>query len=237
MNVHVNLLHEDERRYQGLVGRKFIMISATGTGLALLLIVGGLLGYTLISAQQELEMLRTQWRQTEPQYKKFLVQQKIRDQVAAMLGELKGWTHGRLSLHDFLAEIQRVVAPFPIQLDRLSVAGEYTMIQPPPPKVALKLEVAPAEAGGAPVASTNAPPPPPPPIPARRWHVTLSGRVFGEQGQSEVVELAAQLQKTPALAGLWDSVRLQSLTRAPGESHRAEQLFTIEGLTKLRNCE
>ena len=237
MNVHVNLLHEDERRYQGLVGRKFIAISATATGLALLLIVGGLLGYTLISAQQELQMLRTQWRQTEPQYKKFLVQQKVRDQVSAMLGELKGWTHGRLSLHDFLAEIQRVVAPYPIQLDRLSVSGEYTMIQPPPPKVAIKLDAAPAEAGGAPVASTNAPPPPPPPIPARRWHVTLSGRVFGEQGQSAVVELAAQLQKTPALAGLWDSVRLQSLTRAPGESHRAEQLFTIEGLTKQRNCE
>ena len=238
MNVHVNLLHDDERRYQGLVGRKFIVIAATSTGLALLLIVGALLGIYLISAQQELQELRTQWRKTDPQYKKFLVQQKGRDQVAAVLGELNGWGHGRLPMHAFLLEIQRSVAPYPVQLDRVTVSGEYTMIQPPPPKVAVKLEAAPVEAGGAPVASTNAPPPPPPPaIPARRWHVVLSGRVFGDQGHTAVVELVTALQQSPPLADLWESVRLQNLSRAPGESHRGEQLFTIEGLTKQRKCE
>jgi len=236
MNVHVNLLHDDERRYQGLVGRKFIAIAATTTGLALLLIVGGLLGFYLISAQQELQELRAQWRKTDPQYKKFLVQQKTRDQVAAVLGELNGWGHGRLPTHDFLVELQRVVAPYPVQLDRVTVSGEYTMIQPPPPKAVVKLDEAPPESAGAPVAAAKAPPPPPA-IPARRWHIVLTGRVFGDQGHTAVVELVTKLQQTPPLADLWESVRLQNLARAPGESHRAEQLFTIEGLTKQRKCE
>ena len=237
MNVHINLLHEDERRYQGLVGRKFILISSTITGLALLLIVGGLLGYNLISAQQELQSLRAQWRQTEPQYKKFLAQQKTRDQVSAVLGELQGWTHGRLLMQPFLLELQRVVVPYPVQLDRLTVAGEFTMIQPPPPKVAVKIDEPKPEGTEAPPLAAAKPPPPPPPIPARRWHVTLNGRVFGEQGHTAVVDLAAKLQQAPAFAGLWDSVRLQSLSRTPGEGHRTEQLFTIEGLTLQRKCE
>ena len=237
MNVHINLLHDAERRYQGLVGRKFILICATSTVLALLLIVGGLLGYNLVSAQQDLETLRASWRQTEPQYKDFLKQQKIRDQVAAMLNELNGWTHGRLPMDGFLLEMQRIVAPYPVQLDRLTLAGEYTMIQPPLPKVPVKIEEPKPEASGAPVAVTNAPPVPPPPIPARRWHITITGRVFGEQGHTAVVDLAAKLQQAPAFAGLWDSVRLQSLTRAPGEEHRTEQLFTIEGLTQQRKCQ
>jgi hypothetical protein len=231
MNVHINLLHDDERRYQGLVGQKFIIIATAATALALLLIVGGLFGYGLMSAQQELERLRIDWKQTDPRYKKFLMQQKVRDQVSAVLGELNGWTHGRLPMHTFLLEVQRVVAPYPVQLDRLTVAGEYSMVQPPPPKVVVKF-VEPA-----PVVSTNAPPPPPPPIPARRWHITLTGRVFGAQGHTAVVELAARLQQAPGLSNVWESVRLQNIGRVPGDGSRNEQLFTIEGLTKLRKCE
>ena len=68
MNVHVNFLHDDERRYQGLVGRKFIVIAASSAVVGLLAIVGTLLGYNLISAQQELQMLRASWRQTEQQF-------------------------------------------------------------------------------------------------------------------------------------------------------------------------
>ena len=240
MNVHVNLLHDDERRYQGLVGRKFMVIATTCTVVGLLTIVGGLLGFNLFSAQQELQMLRSTWKQTEPQYKRFQAQQKVRDQTAAVLGELNGWEHGRLQMHSFLLEVQRVVAPVPVQLERVTMTAESVMVQPPAPKVAVKLDEPKPEGAPAPAASTNAPPPPPPPppaIPARRWHITIAGRVFGEQGHSAVVALAAQLQQAPALADVWDSVRLQSLARAPGEAQRAEQLFTLEGLTKLRKCE
>ena len=240
MNVHVNLLHDDERRYQGLVGRKFIVIAATSAVVGLLAIVGTLLGYNLISAQQELQQLRASWKQTEPQYKRFLAQQKVRDLAAGVLGELRGATHGRLPMHDFLLEVQRVVAPFPVQLDRITITSEASLVQPPPPKVAVKLDEPKPEGPVAPPAAiTNAPPPPPPPpaIPARRWRVTLTGRVFGEQGHSAVVALATQLQRSPPLAEIWESVRLQNLARAPGEAHRGEQLFTIEGLTKLRKCE
>ena len=137
MNVHVNFLHDDERRYQGLVGRKFIVIAASSAVVGLLAIVGTLLGYNLISAQQELQMLRASWRQTEQQYKSFLAQQKVRDLAAGVLGELRGATHGRLPMHDFLLEVQRIVAPFPVQLDHITITSEASLVQPPPPKVAV----------------------------------------------------------------------------------------------------
>jgi hypothetical protein len=225
MNVHVNLLHDDERRYQGLVSRKFIILASAGTVVSILVLLGSLAGYSFFGERQEWSTLRTQWQQTEPRYKNYLSQQQGQGRVKAVVGELNGWNRGRLPLSAILLDVQRMVAPHPIQLTRITIMGESTFVQPPTPKVP-------------PAAATNAPPAkPPPPIPARLWRVTIMGRVFGPQGHSDVVALTTQLQNAPGLADVWESVRLQNLTRATGSERRDEQNFTIEGLTKMRKCE
>ena len=227
MNVHVNLLHDDERRYQGLVSRKFILLVSSGLGLGLLVMVGGFAVSSFLGTRQEWNTLQTRWQETGPRYKKYLTKQQEQNRVKAVFGELNGWNHGRLPMAELMLEVQRTVAPYPIQFSRVTVAGETTLVQPPAPKPP------PADAS-----ATNAPPAkPPPPIPARRWRITISGRVFGERGHTDVVALTEQLQANPRLAELWESVRLQSLTRATGTERRGEQMFSIEGLTKLRKCE
>ncbi len=225
MNVHVNLLHDDERRYQGLVSRKFIMLASVGTVAGVLGVLGSLAGYSFFGERQEWQTLQAQWQQTEPRYKNYLSQQQGQGRIKAVVGELNGWNRGRLTLSAFLLEVQRLVAPHPLQLTRVSIMGESTFVQPPTPRVS-------------PAAATNAPPAkPPPPIPARLWRVSIMGRVYGPQGHSAVVALTTQLQHTPGLAEVWDSVRLQNLTRATGSERRDEQSFTIEGLTRMRKCE
>lgn len=225
MNVHVNLLHVDERRYQGLVSRKFVMLVSVGTAASVLGILGALAVYSFFGERQEWKSLHAQWQQTEPRYKSYLSQQQGQGHVKTVVNELNGWNHGRLPQHEFLLNIQRAVAPYPIQLTRLQVIGESSLVQQPMPKT-------PA------VAATNAPPAkPPPPIPARCWHVTITGRVFGPQGYTDVLAFVAQLQNTAGLAEVWESVRLQNLARPSDPEHRDEQNFTIEGLTKLRKCE
>ena len=225
MNVHVNLLHDDERRYQGLVSRKFILLVSVGTVVSILVLLGALATYSFFGERQEWKALQAQWQQTEPRYKNYLSQQQGQGRVKTVMGELNGWNHGRLPQHGFLLEIQRAVAPFPIQLTRLQVMGESILVQTPAPKAP-------------PAAAPNTPPAkPPPPIPARSWHVTITGRVFGPQGYTDVLAFVAQLQNAPGLSDVWESVRLQNLARPSGTEHRDEQNFIIEGLTKVRKCE
>ena len=229
MNVHVNLLHEDEQRYQGLVSQKFIIRGSVVMVVGILLILGSLALYGYFGEYQERKTLETQWKQTEPLYRNYLSRQQGQGRVKTLVNELNGWNHGRLSLAAFMLDVQRVVAPFPIQFSRMTLMGETTFVQPPTPKPP------PMDASSV----TNAPVAlkPPPPIPARRWRVTITGRVYGPQGHSDVVTLANRLQNAPWLADVWDSVRLQNLTRSTAGEHRDEQNFTIEGLTKLRKCE
>lgn len=227
MNVHVNLLHDDERRYQGLVSRKFIVLISLGLGVGLLVMVGGLLVSNFLGTRQEWNLLQERWRETEPRYKKYLVQDKERSRVKAMVGELNGCNHGRLGMHDFMLDLQRAVATYPIRFSRVSISAEASLVQAPVPK-APPLDVS----------VTNAPPvKPPPPIPAHRWHVTMTGRVFGERGHLDAVAFTEQLKRQSRLAELWESVRLQNLSPVAGSENRGQQIFTIEGVTKLRKCE
>jgi hypothetical protein len=225
MNVHVNMLYEVERRYQGLVSRKFTFRALLGTLAAVLLLLGSLALYSFFGERQNWHALKTQWQQVEPHYKRYLLQQQGQGRVKNVAGELDGWNRGRLSMNAFLLDIQRVAAPYPIQFSRLNITSEGSLVQPPAPKVA-------------PAAAANAPPAkPPPPIPARRWQVLITGRVFGPQGYGDVVAFVTKLQNAPGLAEEWESVRLQNLARATGSDRRDEQNFTIEGVTKLRKCE
>jgi hypothetical protein len=225
MNAHVNLLHESEQRYQGLVSRKFTFRALLGTLASALLLLGSLALYSFFGERQEWKALKTQWQQVEPHYKRYLLQQQGQGRVKNVATELDGWNRGRLPMNAFLLDIQRVAAPYPIQFARLTVMGENTLIQQPAPK-------------RPPDAAADAPAPkPPPPIPARRWQVSISGRVFGPQGYRDVIAFVNKLQNTPGLAELWESVRLQNLARVTGGERRDEQNFTIEAVTKVRKCE
>lgn len=238
MRLQVNLLHEGELRHQGLVGRRFIIMVSLATLVGVLMLVGVLAGYAYISQRQELKNERAQWAKTEPNYKRFTALQQEQGRIKTVVDEILGWNHARLPMYDLLLELQRMVAPYPIQFTRVTVDSEFTMIQPPAPSGSARIEV--KEEGAkeqSQPAAAPAPAKPPPATPARRFHIVITGRVVGEQGHKNVVAFDEQLQKSPKLADIFESVRLQGISRAAGESRHNEQNFTIECLTKIRKYE
>jgi hypothetical protein len=234
MKVHVNLLHPDEQRYQGLVSRRFILLSSVTTVTLVLVLVGGFALYGFFNKRQDLNWARMQWQKTEPRYKIILALQQEQSRIKTVVGELNGWNHARLPMHELLTEVQRTVAPHPIQFTRLNVSSEFVLIQPPTPTNTPPAEVA-GEAQSALVVKTA--PKPPPPIHARRFHLAIAGRVLGAEGHTAVVEFNDQLQHNARIGPWFESVRLQGLNRAGGEARKNEQFFTIEGQTPVRRLE
>ena len=122
---------------------------------------------------------------------------------------------------------------------RVTVDSELVMVQPPVPKEKVKLDEGdeePKDSAAAPHALVK-PPAKPPATPARRFHVVITGRVSGEQGHTAVVAFDEDLQKKSPLAPVFETVRLQGISRVSGDNQRNEQNFTIECLTPLRKYE
>jgi len=66
----------------------------------------------------------------------------------------------------------------------------------------------------------------------------IEGRAAGEQSYQEVVGLGNDLRTAPALAGLFDSVRLQGLRQVSDAKERPdERLFSIECVLLPRKIE
>ncbi len=241
MNVRVNLLQEAELRHQGIVSYRFVFtLSASAAALAAVLLLGwGVLRY--YSRGQDLKTAKKTWTETEPRYLKCLALQEAHDRQQALADELKGWQNSRLALSAVLAEIQRLVALRSIQFIRLSVSSQIEVIMPPP-SPARKTEARPAGAKGdaeelAPAAAPAAAPVVPG-TPARRYRIMIDGRASGEQAYQEVVDLGNDLRTAPALAALFESVRLQGLRQAMDVKDRPdERLFSIECVLFPRKIE
>ncbi|TAN38160.1 MAG: hypothetical protein EPN23_03075 [Verrucomicrobia bacterium] len=235
MKVHVNLLHPDEQRYQGLVSLRFIFLASIVTLTAVVILVGSFALYSFFSKRQDLVWARDQWLKAEPLYKQTLALQQEQKRIKVVVDELNGWNHARLPLHQLLAELQRIVAPHPIQFSRLTITGERSLVQPPAVTNVPKAEAKSEPAAGA---KPAVPPKPPPAIPAWRFRITIAGRVFGEAGHTAVVAFNEQLQRDPHLVNIFESVHMQGLSKASRETQRGnEQVFTIEALTPLRKFE
>lgn len=233
MKVHVNLLHPDEQRYQGLVSSRFIILASALTLASILLLVSGFALYGFFSKRQDLQWAREQWKKTELRYRTILALQQEQGRIKKVVDELNGWNHARLPMYDLLAELRKIVSPHPIQFTRLNVNSETMTIQPPPPTNPPPVK---AQGEAQPVAGAAAPKPPTP-IQAKRFHLLIAGRVLGAEGHTAVVEFNEQIQSNQRIGPWFEAVRLQGINRVTSGARRDEQYFNIEGTTPARKLE
>jgi len=238
MNVRVTLLQESELRHQGLLNRRFLLLAAIGAGALVVVLLIGWGLWRWHGHRQDWQTARTTWAKTEPRYVKFQALQADYGRIKALADELQGWRHARLALSTVLAEVQRLVAPRPIQFERLTVTSQIELIVPPSPPPREVTGKPAAKRGAAEGAVTPAPAPPAPGVPARKFRIMIEGRAAGEQSYQEVVGLGNDLRTAPALAGLFDSVRLQGLRQVSDAKERPdERLFSIECVLLPRKIE
>ena len=236
--VTVNLLRDSEMRYQGIVSRQFLITLGLSLVAVALLLVFALSGLRMYSRSQELKMANKAWLDAEPRYKKLLAMQREQAQERALASEMQGWHNSRLELAALLADIRHVVAARPIQFVRLTVSSQIELIQPPvaPPKAA------PAPAPVAKKDGEDDLPARPVAVvlgtPARRFRLLLEAKASGEQSYQDVVDFGNDLRTAPALAAVFESVRLQGMRQAAEVKDRpTERLFEIECLMVPRKIE
>jgi len=119
MNLQVNLLKKSERRYQGIVSMKVMVMGAVAVFGGILLLFFVLTGIAKVTTLANLERTRREWTRQMP------VASAIRQQSAAALANRKtsasldAWAaRGGAPFHKIMRDLQRSV-PSQIQLSRI----------------------------------------------------------------------------------------------------------------------
>lgn len=222
MSLRVDLMQEGEYRYQGAVSRRFAGMAVAGLVTGMLLVWAAVVVDHHKAVRRELRNLEAEWSTIEGHYKR--AQQKRAD-YAWSLGlqkELAPWVSNRVDWASRLDELNGLVARN-IQLTRLNLRSEWSLIKPPPPPP-------PADAA-------ETPPPPPPGQPAQRFTLGIAGRAAGEAGSDAAVALVRQLKDSPGYAAVFENIRLQNLLREERTDDLADRSFSIDGAGLSRKLE
>lgn len=227
MSLRVNLLRQEEYRYQGPVSLRLVMVlcgSLLGAG-ALLFIAFAMQNY--FSLRSNMNSAQSEWQAIETRYNAVTTEQKNLLANQALIGELNLWTKTRPSWSSLLPSLQQIV-PASVQLTRFAVRSEWQYIKPLPPATSAQPE--------------GTPPPAPreiPSIPARKSFISTEGRARGELADETVVQFVRTLREEAVYQPLLESVKLQRLMREVGQNEGAEadRIFEIQGEFFMRKLE
>jgi hypothetical protein len=228
MSLRINLLKENEYRYQGPVSLRFtILVSSALVGL-ILLVVLGLAAQRSMALRRNLRDARAEWTRIEPQFNKVSDLQKSLGANDALIGELALWSKTRPSWSKLLPALQQVV-PESVQFTRLNARSEWQFLKPPAP---------PAGSGAEAGAKSKAQATELPNIPARKAFVSVEGRARGDLADETVVQLVRTWREADEYRPLFESVKLQRLLRENVQGkEQPDRLFEIQGEFFLRRLE
>jgi hypothetical protein len=208
MKLRVNLLRDHEARYQGPVSLRFALIAGGSTIGTILLILIMVAVHRHISTGHSLAFARSEWQRIEPQFKAVQKKQQQLRERQALRAELELWHSTRVDWHVALRQLQAIVPPT-VQLTRMNLAGTWDFVVAPAPP--------------------DNPDKKSPPVPARRFAVNLSGSAAGEMADETVVQFTRVIRDTVGLRGIFDTVRLQRMSReAGGDDQAGDRVFEIE---------
>lgn len=121
----VNLLKKSEQRYQGMVSRRFIVVSIVLAPILLISLIGGVTLVRYGRIKSELRTKQETWKVREPQLAKFNEEQGILKTNSRILSFFEQWQKSQLPLVVLMDEIQSTV-PDNIQFMRMSLRSEVS---------------------------------------------------------------------------------------------------------------
>lgn len=218
MKLRVNLLRDNEARYQGPVSLRFAMVAGGSTAAIILLILIGIAVHRHVSTSHSLAFARDQWQRLEPEFKVVQSKQKQLRDRQALQAELGLWTSTRVNWYRVLRDLQAIVPPS-VQLRQLNVSGTWDFIAAEKP------------ADGSDRKD--------PPTPARRFTLSIAGNASGELADETVVQFTRSLRDAQGLHPVFETVRLQRMSRAAGggEEQQTDRAFEIEALSAVRKLQ
>jgi hypothetical protein len=124
MSLQVNLLKKAERRYQGIVSMKFMVLASVGVLVGITLLVFLLAGVSKMTLNANLDRARSEWKRLEPQAITVRIEQVAAAANRKTLGELNGWATGdHPSMSTILYAVQGRI-PAQMALDHFFAGSE-----------------------------------------------------------------------------------------------------------------
>ncbi len=223
MSLRVNLLKEEEYRYQGPVSLRFALLASGGLILAILLLAGATLLQRRLSLKHSINEAQEEWTRIEGRYGQVTAKQKLLNNNNALLNELKPWADSRPNWSLLLPALQRRV-PASAQLTRLSIRSDWIFLKP---------EIPPTPDSATKATAT----PPPPATPARKFTITAEGRILGERSEDVVLAFVKELRDDPAFSPYVQSMNLMRFQRASEQDSGDARDFTVSGEFNLRKLQ
>jgi hypothetical protein len=195
----VNLLYKNERRFQGAVSQKFILISAIATPLLLVGILAGIQFVHYTWVQSNLRTSREIWKNLQPRIALYQEERQGLGTTKQAFDLFQGWEDSKVSLDALLADIQDIV-PEEIQFTRLSLrsanhSAVYKTVAD------LKLDCS----------------------------LTIQGLAHGERAEHEVIDFRKTLLESEQVESMFETVRLASMRKRLDKDGSSMREFTLQG--------
>jgi len=124
MNVQVNLLKKPERRYQGIVSMKVIVLGSGSLFAAITILAFLLAGLSKMKLSSDLDYARREWASLEPPALALRAAQAAIAANSKTAAELESWTKGdRPFMHSILRAVQKNI-PAQMELYHFSAGIE-----------------------------------------------------------------------------------------------------------------
>jgi hypothetical protein len=111
MSLQVNLLKKTERRFQGIVSMKVMVLGSAGVLVGITVLVLSLAGISKVTLNANLERARREWERLEPQAAVVRKDQTATAANRKTLAELESWAQGDLSMFSVLRAVQSRIPP------------------------------------------------------------------------------------------------------------------------------
>lgn len=196
----VNLLKKSERRYQGAVSRRFMLVSIVVTPILFIAILSGVKLIQYGGVKADLKSSEEIWDALEPRLAAARSQQKGLNTNRQVIELIRGWQSTRISMEALMLDIQEAI-PENVQLTRVSIRSEL--------KTSVYREIDELKLV---------------------YKLSLQGVSQGEQAETSVIRLRRDLLKKEHLSDIFGSIKLSSMRKREKVGGEKMREFSFEGL-------
>ena len=198
----VNLLKKSEQRYQGMVSRRFVLISMVATPILLIAVLSGIKLIQYAGVQSELTASHAIWENLEPKLALFNEEKKGLADHRQILSLFEGWQGSQAAVVELLEGIQDSV-PDNIQFTRLSLRSDLT------------------RAVYATVDDM-----------ALNYKLVIEGLSQGDMAESDVIRLQRELLASEVVESTFESIKLTAMRKRQDAQRITMREFRLEGSTQ-----
>lgn len=198
----VNLLKKSEQRYQGMVSRRFVIVSLVATPLLLIAVMSGIKLIQYTGVQSELKASREIWKNLEPKLALFNEEKKGLADHRQLLSLFEGWQSSQAPVIDLLEGIQDSV-PDNIQFTRLSLRGD---VKRSAYETADDMVL--------------------------DYKLVIEGLSQGDMAESDVIRLQRELLACEVVESSFESIKLTAMRKRQDAKRITMREFRLEGSTE-----